>query len=106
MAVTAVEIEDTCICVFLPVHSVSYRDLADQRWDRPDPASDADRSLPALMVAADPCLISQAGSRPRIQIRLGGSRSDLSAITLWTTLLDLLRAFLCAAVQVDGVTFT
>ena len=37
MAVTAVEIEDSFICVFLSVHSVSYRDLADQRWDRPDP---------------------------------------------------------------------
>jgi hypothetical protein len=56
------------------------------------PASDADRSLPALAVSADPCLISQAGSGPRVRIRLDGSRSELCAITLWRVLLDLVRA--------------
>jgi len=37
--------------------------------------------LLALMEFADPRLISRKGSRPKTLIRLGGSRSDLSAIT-------------------------
>jgi dolichol-phosphate mannosyltransferase len=36
MASHAVEIEDTSICVFLLMHSVSYRIFNHQRWDRPD----------------------------------------------------------------------
>jgi hypothetical protein len=31
-----VAIEGTGQCVFLPVNSVSYRDPANQGWDRPD----------------------------------------------------------------------
>src|SRR5450759_2112339 len=36
MASHAVEIEDTSICVFLLMHSVSYRIFNHQRWDKPD----------------------------------------------------------------------
>jgi hypothetical protein len=35
MASHAVEIEDSVICVFLPVPSWTYRLLKTQRWDRP-----------------------------------------------------------------------
>jgi hypothetical protein len=54
------------------------------------PAFSAGRSLLALMESADPRLISYVGFSPRNSFRLGGSRSDLFAITRLTTLRNLL----------------
>jgi hypothetical protein len=50
---------------------------------------DAGGTLLALMESADPRLISPKDSKPRATYRLGGSRSDLFAITLLSTLRNL-----------------
>ena len=49
----------------------------------------------ALMESADPRLISSVGFSPRTLFRLGGSRSDLFAITLCRTLRNLSATTSC-----------